>query len=109
MYGTIMRAKAKPGRREDFIAEMKQRGSANENPGFLSAEIAYEDKDPDRVIAVIRFRDREAYLANTQRPQTDEGYQRTLEYLVEPPEWVDVHYVHFVGEPRTEPAGAAAG
>jgi heme-degrading monooxygenase HmoA len=108
MFGTIMRAHVKPGQREAFEAQMRSRGTAEDNPGFLSAELAYEDKDSDRVIAVIRFRDRESYLANAQRPQTDAEYQSMLVHLVEPPEWVDVHYTHFAGEPRTETATAAA-
>jgi quinol monooxygenase YgiN len=108
MYGTIMRAQAKPGRRDEFIAEMKRRGTAQDNPGFISAEIAYEDKDSDRVIGIIHFRDRESYLANAQRPQTDEQYKATLDYLVGPPEWIDVHYVAYRGEPISEDALAAS-
>jgi heme-degrading monooxygenase HmoA len=108
MYGTIMRAQVKPGQREAFEAEMRNRGTAQNNPGFLSAELAYEDKDPDRVIAVIRFRDRESYVANAQRPQTDAEYQGMLQYLVGPPEWTDVHYTHFAGQTLSETAPASA-
>jgi quinol monooxygenase YgiN len=108
MFGTIMRARCKPGQRDAFIDTMRQRGTAANNPGFLSAELAYEDKDPDRVIAVIHFRDRESYMANAQRPQTDAEYQQMLGFLVEPPEWIDVHYVAYTGEPLNESAMAAA-
>jgi quinol monooxygenase YgiN len=108
MFGTIMRARTKPGQRDAFIETMKQRGTASRNPGFLSAEVGYEDKEPDRVIAVIHFRDRESYLANAQRPQTDAEYRQMLDFLVEPPEWTDVHYVGYTGEPLTESAMAAA-
>jgi quinol monooxygenase YgiN len=108
MFGTIMRARCKPGQRDAFIDQMKQRGTAANNPGFLSAEVGYEDKDPDRVFAVIHFRDKASYQANAQRPQTDAEYRQMLDYLVEPPEWIDVHYVGYTGEPLTESAMAAA-
>ena len=102
-----MRAQVKPGQRDAFIATMRDRGTATRNPGFLSAEIAYEDKDSDRVIAVIHFRDRESYMENANRPQTDAEYQKMLQYLTGPPEWIDVHYVGYEGEPLT--AAAMAG
>lgn len=102
-----MRAQAKPGQRDAFIASMRQRGTAGRNPGFLSAELAYEDKDPDRVIAVIHFRDRASYLANADRPEVDAEYQNMLQYLTGPPEWIDLHYVAFEGEPLTQSAVAA--
>ena len=107
MFGTIMRAQVKPGQRDAFIQKMRQRGTAANNPGFLSAEIGYEDKDPDRVVAVIHFRDRESYMANASRPQTDAEYRETLQFLVGPPEWIDINYVAFIGEPLTEAALAS--
>jgi heme-degrading monooxygenase HmoA len=108
MFGTIMRAQVKAGQRDAFIETMKRRGTAANNPGFLSAEIAYEDKDNDRVVAVIHFRDRDSYMANAARPQTDAEYQEMLQYLAGPPEWTDLHYVSFKGEPLTESALAGA-
>ncbi len=107
MFGTIMRAQVKAGQRDAFIEKMRHRGTAANNPGFLSAEIGYEDKDPNRVVAVIHFRDRDSYLANASRPQTDAEYQEMLQFLAGPPEWTDLHYVAFTGEPLTESALAS--
>jgi heme-degrading monooxygenase HmoA len=107
MFGTIMRAQCKPGQRDAFIAKMRQRGTAANNPGFLSAEIGCEDKDSDRVVAVIHFRDREGYMANASRPQTDAEYREMLQFLTGPPEWIDVSYVAYTGEPLTEAALAS--
>jgi heme-degrading monooxygenase HmoA len=109
MFGTIMRAQAKAGQRDAFIEAMRRRGTAGNNPGFLSAEIGYEDKDPDRVIAVIHFRDRESYMANADRPQTDADYKDMLQYLAGPPEWIDLHYVAYEGEPLNASAMATSG
>jgi quinol monooxygenase YgiN len=109
MFGTIMRARVKPGQRDAFLEQMRSRGNAGRNPGFIAAELAFEDKDPDRVLAVIHFRDRDSYMANAQRPEVDSEYRAMVDYLVEPPEWIDVHYTHYTGEPLSEQtAGSAA-
>jgi heme-degrading monooxygenase HmoA len=108
MFGTIMRARTKPGQRDAFIEAMRQRGAPERNPGFLSAEVCAVDKDPNGVVAVIHFRDREGYMANAQRPETDADYREMLQYLDGPPEWTDVEYRHFTGEPLTEASTAAA-
>ena len=109
MYGTIMRAQTKPGQRDAFIAMMKQRGTPDRNPGFLSAEIGCEDKDPNGVIAVIHFRDRDSYVANAQRPEVDSEYRQMLDFLAGPPEWTDVSYVAYTGEPLNESSMAMMG
>ena len=94
-----MRAQVKPGQREAFMEAMRGRGTAQRNPGFISVEMAFEDKNPDRVVAVIHFKDRDGYMANADRPETNNDYQSMLDYLVAPPEWTDVHYVAYEGEP----------
>jgi quinol monooxygenase YgiN len=109
MYGTIMRAQTKPGQRDAFVDMMKQRGTPDRNPGFLSAEIGTVDKDPNGVVAVIHFRDRASYQANAQRPEVDSEYRAMLEYLSEPPQWTDVVYVAYTGEPLNAAAMATAG
>lgn len=107
MFGTIMRAQVKAGQRDAFIAAMRDRGTAGRNPGFLSAELGFEDKNPDRVIAVIHFKDRDSYMANAGRPEVDAEYQGMLQYLAGPPEWIDLHYVAYEGEPLSADAVAA--
>ena len=101
-----MRAQVKPGQRDAFIEAMRGRGTDTRNPGFLSVEMAFEDKDPDRVVAVIHFKDRASYMANADRPETDADYREMVQYFVGPPEWTDVHYVAYEGEPLSAAAMA---
>jgi quinol monooxygenase YgiN len=101
MYGTIMRAKVKAGRREEYeeaLREMVPSAGAY-GQGMHSYEIAWEDKDPDRIVMIVHFKDRESYLANTNRAGTDEDYRRQLDFLDGAPEWIDVNYADYVGEP----------
>jgi hypothetical protein len=48
---------------------------------------------------IVHFKDRESYLANANRAGTDEDYRRQLEYLDGEPEWIDVNYAEYVGQP----------
>jgi quinol monooxygenase YgiN len=101
MYGTIMRGKVKAGQRDAYINTMRELVPSADDygQGFHSAELAWEDKDPDRFVAIIHFRDRESYIANANRPETDADYRRQLEYLEGPPEWIDVNYADYMGKP----------
>jgi quinol monooxygenase YgiN len=100
MYGTIMRAKLKPGQQDAF------RRFGQENPadasGWVSSEFAVEDKDPNRIVGIIRFKDKDSYVKNANAPQTNDNYNQMLKFLEGPPEWIDVHYVAFQGEPLKE-------
>lgn len=105
MYGTIMRGRVREGRRDDFVRYVQQvEGNFPElqASGWLSNELAFEDKDPNRVILIVHFKDRESYVQNAAQPATDANYQRMLEYLDGPPEWIDVRYVAMRGEPVKE-------
>ena len=101
MYGTIMRAKVKPGRRAEYEKVMKEMVPSADayGQGLHSYEVAWEDKDPDRIVMIIHFKDRESYMANAGRPETDADFRKQLEYLDGDPEWIDVSYADYVGKP----------
>lgn len=109
MYGTIMRARLKPGRRAEYERMFQEMvpAHAEESRGLVSAELAVEAGDPDRVVEIIHFRDRESYVRNAADPRTDADYRRQLEYFEGEPEWIDVEYGAYVGRPLSEAAGAA--
>jgi hypothetical protein len=48
---------------------------------------------------IVHFKDRESYMANADRRETDTDYRRQLEYLEGEPEWIDVSYAEYVGKP----------
>lgn len=58
----------------------------------MSFELAWEEADPDRFLAIIHFRDRDSYLRNAERPETDSDFRKELELLDGEPEWIDVEY-----------------
>jgi len=109
MYGTIMRAKLKSGRREDYLATMRDEiaplHQAKER-GLHSIEVAFEDADPDALVMIIRFRDRESYIRNADDPETDRNYRQQLEFFEGEPTWTDLNYAAYIGDPVAETAGA---
>jgi hypothetical protein len=48
---------------------------------------------------IVHFKDRESYMANANRSETDTDYRQQLEYLDGEPEWIDVNYADYVGKP----------
>ena len=111
MYGTIMRARVRDGRRDDFVRYAKEMDSSFpelQTSGWLSSELAFEDRDPNRVVMIVRFRDKDSYVRNSGQPETDANYRRMVEFFEAPPEWIDVNYVAMRGQPVQEYAEARA-
>jgi len=110
MYGSIMRGRIKPGRRADYeklISELVPNAD-DYGRGLHSVELAWEDNDPDRVVAIIHFRDRESYRANAERPETNADFERQMELFDGGVEWIDLNYGQYVGKPLSEAATAGS-
>ena len=60
MYGTIMRAKRKAGQQDAFRRYAQEQGSPSDASGWVSSEFAVEDKDPNRIVGIIRFKDKDS-------------------------------------------------
>jgi len=109
MYGTIMRGKVKAGKKDEYIKLMREEVPSADDygQGFHSIEIGWEDKDPDRFVGIVHFKDRDSYVKNAERPETDSSYRKQLEYLESAPEWIDVNWGEYVGKQIGE--GSRAG
>src|SRR5207302_8593660 len=103
-----MRARLKPGTRAEYERMFREMVQPHTERGLVAVQLAFEDKDPDRVIAVIHFKDRESYVRNADDPRTDADYRRQAEFFEGPPEWTDVQYGPSVGNPTAQAAGAAS-
>jgi quinol monooxygenase YgiN len=97
VYGTIMRARVKPGHREALSELMTTSETSRQPAGFHSFEVAWEEKDPDRVVVLVHFEDKESYVANAESPEQDAEYRQLLEHLEGEPEWIDVNWAEYVG------------
>ena len=97
MYGTVMRAKAKPGNREEVVAMM---GEGLDTTGFRATYLLLPDGDEDAVIAGVIFEDRKTYSSNAHDPATEEWYARFRALLEDDPEWTDGEWVSFLTTTR---------
>ena len=100
MYGSIMRARIKAGKKDDYVRLLQEFVPSAEDygQGLHSLEIAFEDRDPNRVVLIIHFRDRESYVRNADRPQTNADWERQAA-LLDDVQWIDVNYVNYLGRP----------
>ena len=97
-----MRAKLRAGQQDAFRRFAQEQGSPTDAGGWVSSEFAVEDKDPDRIVGIIRFKDKESYVKNANAPRTNDNYNQMLKFFEAPPEWIDVQYVAFQGQPLKE-------
>jgi len=102
MYGTIMRAKIKADQQDAFRRYTREQAGPDASSGWISSEFAVEDKDPTRIVGIIRFKDKESYVKNANAPRTNDNYNQMLKFLEAPPEWIDVNYMAFQGAPLEE-------
>jgi quinol monooxygenase YgiN len=92
MYGTVMRARATPGKREAVVDLL---GEGTDAAGFQASYVLLPDDDEQAVVAAVLFEDREAYSANAHDPATEEWYGRFRALLEADPEWTDGGWIPF--------------
>ena len=94
MYGTIARVKVKKAKIREFFALGKEWDDRERKRaiGFLGADLLWEDQDEGSACLIVRFIDRESYLANANSPEQDKFYRRMRDCLENDPEWIDGEY-----------------
>lgn len=94
MFGTIARAKIKPGNRSAFEEVMrKQMSEGGPIDGFVAGYTVWPDKIDDEVMLVAIFRDRESYMRNADDPSQDARYREMRALLESDPDWTDGEFV----------------
>ena len=91
MYGTIASGRVKKDRLRDLMAlgkewDAKERRRA---VGYLSSEMLWSDAQDGRFMFVVRFLNKERYVANAASPEQDAFYQKLRECLDADPVWFD--------------------
>jgi heme-degrading monooxygenase HmoA len=91
MYGSVFHLKVQPGR-EDTVRQLFERWDREHAPrvqGFQAAYLFKPDEQPDELIAVAIFTDREAYRKNALDPEQDRWYHELRALLTTDPIWED--------------------
>ena len=94
MYGTVARMKVKPGKMDDFIANMTQARSDRAMGGYMG-EIVYKlDNNPNEIMLCVFFKDKASYQANANDPEMAKDYEQYRAMLDADPEWNDGEVIH---------------
>lgn len=91
MYGTLGRLKIKPGSFDDLVALNDEwlRDFKPKVEGFVASYIYRLDRDPNEVVMVAVFKDKQTYTDNADDPEQDKWFQRMRELMTSDPEWMD--------------------
>jgi quinol monooxygenase YgiN len=85
--------KVKPGKMDEFLGTMGDTGG-RQPKGYLG-EIAYRmDGNPNEVMLIVFFQDRESYHANANDPEMAKEYEQYRALLDADPEWNDGEVIH---------------
>jgi quinol monooxygenase YgiN len=94
MYGTVARMKVKPGKMDEFIANMTSSQQERGTDGYMG-EIVYKmDNNPNEIMLCVFFRDKAAYQANASSPDMNKEYEEYRAMLDADPEWNDGEVIH---------------
>jgi len=84
-----LRLTVKPGRRDDFLAFLKEAIPYYESPGGIEIKLVQDFDNPHRFVEVVHYRDEAAYFADQHRVDADARMREYIEkwrsFLVEPP------------------------
>jgi quinol monooxygenase YgiN len=95
MYGTVAVCQVRPGNLARLRALAAAEGSLGIE-GYLGTTLLVVDNHPDTVLMVVRFRDRETYLANAESAEQDERYQDFRALMENDPVWYDGDWIRVV-------------
>ena len=91
MYGTVAHIRVKADQGEAVIATMEKwdREMAPKVEGDRGGYLFRLDSDPQEMIMIAVFQDKESYVANAADPETDKWYQEMRQNLEADPVWHD--------------------
>jgi heme-degrading monooxygenase HmoA len=95
MYGTVARIYLKPGVAAPFLTRLRELNAERE-PGFVAEYLYQMDADPDTYYLAVAFESKEAYYANSIRPETHARYVQLMEFAAAEPEWHDGEIVFII-------------
>tara|TARA_B100000700_G_scaffold146341_1_gene162839 strand:- start:7885 stop:8175 length:291 start_codon:yes stop_codon:yes gene_type:complete len=94
MYGSIFSFKVKNGHEDDLLNLFKSYDQDRPEGGLAWFVLNADSKEEWLGVAV--FENKEAYVANAERPEQHENFMQMMEHLESEPEWTDGEFI--VGE-----------
>ncbi len=94
MFGTIARARVKPGQEGQLraLTDEWRRTVRPKVPGRFLELVGHAAGRPDEAVFVALAQDEATYRALAARPEQDAWYRRLVEHLEAEPTWEDVSW-----------------
>jgi quinol monooxygenase YgiN len=86
--------KVKPGKMDEFLNTMSGPEAARQPKGHLGEIVFQTDSNPNEVMLVVFFQDKETYQANANDPEMHKEYEQYRALLDADPEWNDGEVIH---------------
>jgi quinol monooxygenase YgiN len=105
MFGTVARMHPKSGHLKailDLSVVWEQEHAPNID-GFVASYVMELEQNADEVLLVAIFEDRTSYMANAQRPEQDQWFQKVREHLEGDPVWEDGQIIYSLTGSKPEP------
>lgn len=94
MYGTVAMCSVKAENVEALRALADAEGTAGID-GYLGTDVMVPENHDDTLLMVVRFRDRDSYVANADSPEQDARYQEFRALMEADPVWYDGDWTTF--------------
>lgn len=88
MYGTVAVCRVT----QENVARIRELAAAEDAigiEGYLGTDVMVPENHDDTLIMVVRFRDRDTYVANADSPAQDERYREFRALMDADPVWYD--------------------
>lgn len=92
MYGTVALCRV-PANHLERLRALAAAEDALGIDGYLGTDILLVDNHPDTLVMVVRFRDRDSYVANADSPAQHERYLQFRALMDADPVWYDGDWV----------------
>jgi quinol monooxygenase YgiN len=84
--------KVKPGKLDELMNLMRSGG--RDTKGYVGEIVYRMDSDPNEIMLVVLFQDKESYHANANDPEMHKDYEEYRALLDADPEWNDGEIIH---------------
>ena len=88
LYETVARIQIRLGKVEQFLTHAREL-NAEKEPGLVNEYFYQMDEGPNVMYMAVVFESREAYRANSERPETHARAMELSEFAIGQPEWHD--------------------
>jgi len=93
MYGTIFNMQVKTGHEQALLELLEEQDPPD---GMVAWFLMKANSNDGQMIGVAVFENKEAHIANANRPEQHESFVGMMEHLVAEPQWNDGEYL--IGE-----------